>query len=183
MYELVLTLVSFVFAIAMTHLLTSATELILARDRVVFSGLQTLWMVNALLALMINWVGFAGFHIQHWTVVDVTFRFVFAIVQYFTCSLLTIRVSEEGVVDMRAFYRSQRQVIMGAYIAMFLVTTVGNYLYRDASPAWQAQNLVCFAAMPAIALAAFARPAWMQWAAGLFILSVGLIFLVLWMPV
>lgn len=69
MYELVLTLVSFVFAIAMTHLLTSATELILARD------------------------------------------------------------------------------------------------------------------LPAIALAAFARPAWLQWAAGLFILSVGLVFLVLWMPV
>lgn len=41
-YEQVVMLLSFVFAIAMTHLLAGATELILARDRAVFYGLHAL---------------------------------------------------------------------------------------------------------------------------------------------
>jgi hypothetical protein len=182
MYELVLTLVSFVFAIAMTHLLTSATELILARKRVVFSGLMTLWMINALLALMINWVGFAGFHLARWTALDVSFRFVFAIVQYFTCSLLTIRVPEHETIDMQAFFETQRGAIMAAFAAMMLVVIGGNYLYRDGSSAWLIQNAICLIALPAFAVAGLAQSRVLQWAAGLLILAVGLVFMVLWMP-
>jgi hypothetical protein len=182
MFELVLTLVSFIFAIAMTHLLTSATELIQARHRVVFSGLQALWMTSALVALVINWVGIADFRLAHWTAGDVIFRFVFAIVQYFTCSLLTIRVPEHGTVDMGTFFQTQRSAIMAAFAAMFVVAMAGNYLYRQLYSAWLMQNALCLAGLPVIALAALARPVWLQWAAGLFILTMGLMFLIVWMP-
>jgi hypothetical protein len=60
MFEHVTILLSFVYAIAMTHLLSSATELVLARDRVRFSGLYVLWMLNALLILLVNWMAIWG---------------------------------------------------------------------------------------------------------------------------
>ena len=52
MFEHVTILLSIIFALAMTHILASATELVWERHTVRFSGLQTLWMVNALLGLL-----------------------------------------------------------------------------------------------------------------------------------
>lgn len=46
-FEHVTTLFSFVYALALTHLLARIAELIVARDRVRFSGLLALGMVNA----------------------------------------------------------------------------------------------------------------------------------------
>jgi len=45
-FEHVTALFSFVYALALTHLLARIAELIVARDRVKFSGLLALGMVN-----------------------------------------------------------------------------------------------------------------------------------------
>ena len=79
MFEHVTILLSFVFAIALTHLLSTATELVLARDRVRFSGLHTLLMANALLSLVVNWLSFWGLIvIKRWTVTEVLLQFAAA---------------------------------------------------------------------------------------------------------
>ena|SRR6266487_2289426 len=46
MFQHITVLFSFVFAIAMTHVLSCVSKLILARGRVRFSGLHALWMLN-----------------------------------------------------------------------------------------------------------------------------------------
>src|SRR5262245_37725710 len=46
MFQHVTVLVSFIFAIALTHVFSSASQLLLARDRVRFSALLTVSMVN-----------------------------------------------------------------------------------------------------------------------------------------
>ena len=46
MFQHITVLFSFVFAIALTHVLSCVSKLILARDRVRFSGLHALWMLN-----------------------------------------------------------------------------------------------------------------------------------------
>ena len=48
-FEHVTALLSFVYALALTHLLARIAELIVARDRVRFSGLLALGMANAIL--------------------------------------------------------------------------------------------------------------------------------------
>lgn len=55
-FEHVTALLSFVYALALTHLLARIAELIVARDRVKFSGLLTLGMVNAILLVFANWL-------------------------------------------------------------------------------------------------------------------------------
>jgi hypothetical protein len=48
-FEHVTALFSFVYALALTHLLARIAELVVARDRVRFSGLLALGMTNAAL--------------------------------------------------------------------------------------------------------------------------------------
>src|SRR3954449_7585664 len=55
-FEHVTALFSFVYALALTHLLARVAELIVARDRVKFSGLLALGMANAVLLVFSNWL-------------------------------------------------------------------------------------------------------------------------------
>ena len=106
MFSHVSVLLSFVYAIAITHLLTSATELVWARDRVRPSWIQVAWMVNALLALFLNWIGMWFLNARaSWDVPELVIVFTAALIQYFTCSLISIRVRDEGPVDMPAFFK------------------------------------------------------------------------------
>jgi hypothetical protein len=186
MYEQIVMLLSFVFAIAMTHLLATATELVLARDRVVFSGLMVLWMTNALLILLINWLGtYSLSTVRHWTVADIVLNFAQAGVQYFTCSLLAMRVPEHGVVDMPAFFARQRRVLMATFVCMCPLAMISNYLYAQPGlPAavWIQQDIFILIAQLPLALAAFARPLWLQRLAGFAILAFDLFFLAQYTP-
>lgn len=67
MFEQINLLLSFVFALAMTHLLSTGAELLLARSRVVFSGPHAIWIVNAVLMLLVNWLatGNVGSSVEH----------------------------------------------------------------------------------------------------------------------
>jgi hypothetical protein len=53
-FEHVTALFSFVYALALTHLLARIAELIVTRDRVKFSGLLALGMINAILVVFAN---------------------------------------------------------------------------------------------------------------------------------
>src|SRR2546426_12807036 len=55
-FEHVLLLLSFVYALALTHLLSRIGSLLLARARVTFSGLLALDMANAILLVFANWL-------------------------------------------------------------------------------------------------------------------------------
>jgi len=104
MFDQITLLLSFVFAIALTHLLLSASELMLERDRVIFSPMLTLWMLNALIGLVVNWLAIWQLSIvKHWRVGDVLLQFIPAVVQYFTCSLVSMKAGAERQIDMPAF--------------------------------------------------------------------------------
>jgi len=61
-FEHVTALFSFVYALALTHLLARVAELIVARDRVKFSGLLALGMINAILVVFANWLSLWDLH-------------------------------------------------------------------------------------------------------------------------
>ena len=181
MYEQFIMLLSFIFAIAITHLLSTTNDLILARERVVFSGLMALWMMIALLLLLINWLGIYSLStLRHWTPLDVVLNFSQVVIQYFTCSLLAMRVPEHGPVDMVGFFERQRRVFMAACVALFPPVMISNYLYlQPGLPAtvWIQEDILCLVGLVPLAFAAFARRVWLQWLAALSILALDLIFL------
>lgn len=183
MFESITILLSFVFAIALTHLLTSATELIWARERVRFSGLFAVWMVIAGLFLVINWLAFGGLSgMKHWSTIEVMLQFASAVAQYFTCSLIAFRPENEGIVDLPAFFDSQRRAVMGAFLLLGVTALIINYRdagnYTGLSPnSWVVENANCAVQMTVVAIAGWARPRWLQWGAAIVMLGLALYFL------
>jgi hypothetical protein len=171
MFEHVSILLSFVFAIAITHLLTSVTELVWSRDRVRVSGLQFLWMFNAMLVLLVNWIGMFYLSVRpRWDIAEVTINFVAALVQYFTCSLISLRPREEGVIDMPAFYERQRPYIFGAFLVMTASSMFENWWDSNLSAdphVWIHADLTVAPMLVFIALAGWARAEWLQWVGGI----------------
>jgi len=184
MFEHVIVLLSFVFALALTHLLSSATELIAARDRLRFSGRLALWMANAVMGLLVNWLGFWGLSaVKRWTVGEITLQFSAAVIEYFTCSLVSMRPAAGERVDMTAFFERQRRPIMLAFLALMVVSMVQNYVDRDhtaglESHEWIVENLIIAPMGLLVVIAGWARPLWLQWAAGLAFLGSEVFFLV-----
>jgi len=183
MFEHVTVLLSFVFALALGHILTSTTELTWARRRLRFWWLQALWMLSAVLSILVNWIGLAPLSsMKHWSPAEITLQFVAAVVQYYTCSLISIRPEKDGVVDMPAFYEQERPSIFTAYSAMMIVSMFQNAW--DASSYGMTESMmlqsvgVVALMLVATLIAGWAGPRWLQWAAVIAMLGLQSYFLV-----
>jgi hypothetical protein len=182
MFEHILLFLSFIYAIAITHLLSTTTELILKRDRVRLSGLLIAWMVEALLLLVTNWLSAATLAgVAHWTVAKALREFFTAGVQYFTCSLVCVRAEGDGKIDMPAFFERQRPVIVGSVLALAVLAALGNYLERPndslALSGWFGQDLEIAPMMLVMAAALVSKARWVQWTAALTVLAGTIYFL------
>ena len=79
----------------------------LVSSRVRFSGLHALWMANALICLLIYWLTIGELAaVKRWTGFEIILQFLPAIVQYFACSLISIR--REGGEPMKGLPRKAR---------------------------------------------------------------------------
>jgi len=132
MFEHVTLLLSFIYVIALTHLLSTTTGLVLARDRVRFSPLLALWMVLALGILFNNWLSIWVLRsMERWSVGEVSLEFAMAIIQYFTCSLVCIEIKDEREVDMQAWYEKQRAVFLSAFACLCAMAMLIDYVHRN----------------------------------------------------
>lgn len=182
MFSHISVLLSFVYALAVTHLLTSATELLWARDRVRVSWLQVVWMFNALLILFENWISvFFLSALTRWDVTEITLWFTLALVQYFTCSLLSIRPKDEGAIDMPAFFERQRPLIFISFLAMAAIAMFQNWRDRATLPnpeSWIYADLTIVPVVVTAMVAGFARATWLQWIAAIVTTVIAAYFLI-----
>ena len=169
MFQHVTVLVSFIFAIALTHVFSSASQLILARDRVRFSWLLAVSMVNAALGVIINWLGLWELQeIKHWSLGEVLLQLGWVSPNYFSCSLVAMPISENGQLDMRAFFERQRRVIFSATIALSVMGGLATYFDRNNFAGWKPNDWIG-AELGGLSLAVFAvlagwaKPRWLQW--------------------
>jgi hypothetical protein len=82
-FEHVTALLSFVYALALTHLLARIAELVVARERVRFSGLLALGMANAILLIFANWLSLWDLRsVQSWDLASIAIQFLFAVSIY-----------------------------------------------------------------------------------------------------
>jgi hypothetical protein len=164
-------LFSFIFAIAFTHILSSVSALVLAKDRVRFSALHALWMCYASGNLLFSWVAISSLEsVKHWSISEVLVQLSWVVPMYFTCSLIAIRVPDSGIVDMEALYERRRPAIFSAYVVLAVTSMLENFFDRNNLKGWtpldwigadlQAlPNLVC------ALVAGWAKPRWAQWLA------------------
>ncbi len=167
MFEHIQLLLSFVYALALTHLLASATELVLARAQVKFSWLLTLWMLMALILLFSNWMSFFSMSgVRNWSLRQVGLLFATAVVQYFTCSLVSPRVLHGRETDMSAFYQTHRRIISASFAGLGALAIAENLSGPPNSNALEV-NAPIVLMIGIILVTALAKGRQLQWAASL----------------
>jgi len=170
-FDLVVALFSFVYALALTHLLQSVSDLWVERHRVKFSLVLAVWMVISGLLLVLNWLALAPLTETDWTMQVILASLLTAVTQYFTCSLVSIRVPQKGVVDMRAYVERQGNGVRVAYLLLIAWALTLNVVH------WSDLDLGPFSLMAFVTLCAteivfgvtlmigfWRREPWVSWA-------------------
>lgn len=172
-FDFVLILLSFVFAMAMAHLLAGVGALVSARERVRFSPLLTLAILNALLQVFVDWLALWDLRsLPQWDLLTIAVIFTYPIVIYFLCVAAVPELSREQPIDMDAFYWRARRLYYGLFSLLLLIFMGGSWvLLRTSAPQLALQQ--CLSNLPflLLCLLAFLVPTrWAQWTAGVAIL-------------
>jgi hypothetical protein len=168
-FEHVTALLSFVYALALTHLLARIAELIVARDRIKFSGLLALGMVNAIVMVFINWLALWDLRsVTSWDLASIAIQFLFAISVYVICALVGPKASDEGVIDLEDFFWRQRPYFYGALDVCLVLALLANldFLKTPNTSLLVKENLGTIAIMVPTTLGLISRNRVVQWAAG-----------------
>ncbi len=165
-YDFILVLLSFVYAAAVTHVLSTAGEIIIASKRVRFSWLNAGWMFASLLFTCAWWIGLWDLHTAKvWDVGSIGFYFSVAAGIYLNVRLVSPRIPERGEIDLRAFHSEEGRKYLIGYTILSVVTVIANAVLGGAGGAaqWSAQNIVIIPMTIATGIAAiFIRRKWVQ---------------------
>jgi hypothetical protein len=165
-YDFILILLSFVYAAAVTHILSTAGEIIIASKRVRFSWFNAGWMLAALLFTCAWWIGLWDLHaIRIWDIGSIAFYFLMAAGIYLNARLVSPRIPEMGKIDLNAFHAEEGRKYLIAYTILSVLTVYVNAVLGEGESAsqWPAQNLVIAPMAVATGVAAvFIRRPWVQ---------------------
>jgi hypothetical protein len=158
-FDYLVTLFSFVFAMAIGHVLATVGDMVVASRRLTFSWLNAGWMLVVLLAVIAWWLGIWDLRKQgSWPTVTIGLFFCAACGLYVTARIACPRIAPEGHVDLREFHLREGPKYMIGY-GLFSVFTVGTNTYfgmangaTSTAGSWLSQN----AAIVPMAIAGFA---------------------------
>ena len=168
-FSYVITLESFVYALALTHLLSRAGGLLLARDRVRFSGLQLLMMINAVLAVFVDWLSaWSARDATQWDFVVIAIWFLYAIANYFVCAAAAPEAVPGELIDLEAFYWRNYKIFYFIYMALVSLGIAGSVAFLNTrNPGFFWTNV--YTGLPFLvpaALAILVKARWAQWISG-----------------
>jgi hypothetical protein len=111
-FEHVISLLSFVFALAITHLLLTVAGFVRGWERVRFSWPYGLWLLNGLITTLANWISFWDMHtLPVWSIGTILFAFLLAFVTYLQVALVCPEIPAEGPIDLGRFHEEQSRAI------------------------------------------------------------------------
>ena len=165
-FDFILVLLSFVYAAAVTHVLSTAGEIIIASKRIRLSWCNAGWMLVALIFTCAWWLGLWDLHaVRSWTIGSIAFYFTTAAGIYLYARLVSPRIPETGEVDLQRFHSEEGRKYLIAYTILGVVTVVANAMLGRAAGVsqWSAQNIAIVPMTIATAVAAiFVRSKWVQ---------------------
>ena len=173
-FEHVTALLSFVYALALTHLLARIAELVVARERVRFSGLLTLAMINAILLVFTNWLSLWDFRsIKIWDLASIAVNFLLAVSMFLICAWVGPKTPDHGEINLEDFFWGQRPYFYGALFATFILSLLANldFLKTLNVGLFVRQNLSVLPMLMASLLGLLSHKRWVQWVAGLCLLA------------
>jgi hypothetical protein len=165
-YDFILILFSFVYAAAVTHVLSTAGEIIIASKRIRLSWFNAGWMLAALLFTCAWWIGLWDLHtVRIWYIGSIAFYFAVAAGIYMQARLVSPRIPERGEIDLQQFHAEEGRKYLIAYAILSWVTVGVNAVLGQANgiSQWPAQNVVIVPMALATSVAAiFIQRSWVQ---------------------
>lgn len=165
-FEHIMAMFSFIYALAIAHILSETAGLIRGGGRVRFSGLYAAWLLNAGLMCVANWISFWDLRaLKAWPVGTIMFFLGMAIVNYLQAALTAFDVPEHGPIDLVAFHRSQGRRYQATFLAGAIWAAVANFVYGDGLQVseWAAQNRAVIPIVAAAAIATVLQGVRAQW--------------------
>jgi hypothetical protein len=185
-FEFIILLLSFVYTLALTHLLFAASRMIRHRRQLIFSWPHAMWMLVALLNLVANWISLWDFRkTSPLDLATIAGGFLLAVLNYFMSALVSPDFEMGENFDMKRFHRLEGPTYIGSILVMVIVAIVTNFLAGvdlDITNFANENSLVIFMVPPLILGLAVRRP-WAQLAAPLAMLALTIAYYVFYYPV
>jgi hypothetical protein len=163
-FEFIILFLSFVYTLALTHLLFTGSRMIRHRRELVLSVPHLLWMVVALANLGVNWISLWDFRTERTlSLATIGMGFIFAVLNYLVCALVSPDFEGGETYDMKRFHQREGPTYVIASLVQILFAIGSNFLAGSALniAKWGNENLlVCFWLIP-LSLAFLKRP-WAQ---------------------
>ncbi|MDB5710905.1 MAG: hypothetical protein JWL96_2975 [Sphingomonas bacterium] len=161
-FDYLVTFFSFVYAIAIAHILATIGDMVVASRRLRFSWLNAGWMLIILLAVIAWWLGLWDLRRQRvWPTVTIAFFFCAACGLYLLARIASPHIPATDEVDLPAFHRREGPKYMIGFGAFSLFTIATNTWFglesgaTSSSGSWFAQNAAVIPMMLASLLAGF----------------------------
>lgn len=173
-FDFIILFFSFVYVIALTHLLFAWTRMIRYRRKLVFSWPHLLWMLAAVGYLTANWLSLWDFHTEgELKLGTIAAGFLFVIMNYFVCALVSPDFESGETFDMKAFHECEGPTYISATLALIVTAVIGNYLAGAALGVdnWSDENALVVATIILPVLALTIKREWVQIAAPAMLLA------------
>lgn len=185
-FEFVVVFLSFIYSLALGHLLFAASRMVRHRRVLKFSWPHGLWMVSALVLLLANWIATWDFRqMQEISLTLVLDGFVIAVLQYFICAVVSPDFAEGETHDMKVFHEREGRTYVTMFLALCLLSVISNFAAGAALGIqnWANSNWVVVATILPVLLALLVRARWAQVAAPLAFAILSASFLPIFYPV
>ena len=107
-FDFVITLYSFVYALAVAQILSTVGDMIRAGKRLSFSWINAGWMLNVLLAIVAWWLSLWDLRTeQRWGMAIVLVFFTVACLLYVLARMVSAPIPAEGPVDLQLYHREE----------------------------------------------------------------------------
>ena len=184
-FDFVMVFFSFIYSMALTHLLMAIVHMIRYRRQIVFDAVHTLWMAVALVSLVTNWISIWDFHgVEPLPLASIVIGFAFSIILYLACALVSPDVQAEGGFDLHRFQATQGRTYIAAFAVVIAFSIVVNYLGGAAMNIqnWSRENSVVIAMLPTTIPPLVWRARLVQVAAPLLFIVLIAMYLVMFYP-
>ena len=184
-FDFVMLFFSFIFALALTHLLLSVNAMIRYRRKIKLSVPHAIWMFDALLSVWINWISLWDFHnFQAISLGAIAGEFVFSISQYLVCALVSPHFNEDRDFDLNVFQSEQRQSYLWAFFVLVAISigiNIGGSMIGVQK--WMSENSVVLPMLVAVAVPLFVPKQWAQIAGGVAFAGLNIAYLLIYYPI
>ena len=184
-FDFVMIFFSFIYSLALAHLLMSVAHMIRYRRQIVFDWVHGLWMAVAFVSLVTNWISDWDFHaVEPLPLASIVIGFAFSIIQYFTCALVAPDVKAESGLDLHVFQETQGPTYIAAFVVMVAFSIAINYVGGSAMNIqnWMRENSVVIAMLPICVAPLVWKARWVQVAAPLLFLVALAAYLTMFYP-